>query len=785
MEKKILLLVTILSIVIILWFLTNGMKEGFLNENDLIDRSSPLAIQQNPLTNPVAQPGITVQEANSLRNLMQTALNIPTANPTGTGSFTYSSPENAISPRIDDENSLLGLVEFCKKRGKEPNPFSDPKFVSNCGMCLTSGTLVTGESFDSPTGVLVYQKDKEKAFTVQQNNKTEFPRVIPSLQAATCKGASVGDDSLPVLAINDKSYVQFKKRIDCKENSQVGNDCGVCQTNKQFSWIDPAGSLKPVKLVFYGQGSIQVSINSQIVRAAENLSETTPAIFNFKTLPEGSVITMNCAKGGSMEGPYMYGALESSNPNGTPFRIALEKIIEKDTQTGSTPKKGNTRFFTQQKLMLTKMIPGGNSDRMVLEGKIPFTFVEADQLSAYDCPGPYITQKASAELLIDDPCLRPSNQVPGAYTKECLQQKVIDVGCSSDGNWFKNPLAIAGNMNLGSFMSFLRDKKKLSDPQTSLDCSGEDIRTPCDAFIGKDTVPSRECMIYIYKNASEKNRRLGRTYKSNTSYTSLNGKTLQFCQPEGSLNPENSNGLTELTSAAGGYKGYKGLEGVKQYLSDIYDKATSNLDINISDAKGGKKDSFQKCFGLSIAEVPPGTVRTNASGSVQNKEEIPVCDTIIPPSISFRRGNLFRSNFSFPENYTFSFSIQPFGTRGGWSNIFRFGIGADWSNTMHLGTKGERALGIWFFPGDTRLHVRIGVQGDGNWGIDTERLPRGQVSNVRITCQGSSVSVSVNSNVISVQQPAKRYVGNVNMWASDPGYEPVNASVSNICFSRL
>lgn len=785
MEKKLLLLVTILSIVIILWFVTNGMKEGFLNETDLIDRSNPLAIQQNPLTNPAAQPGISVQDADKLRNLTQAALNIPTATPTGTGSFTYSNPQNPISPRIDDENSLLGLVEFCKKRGKEPNPFSDPKFVANCGMCLTSGTLVTGESFDSPTGVLVYEKDKEKAFTVQQNNKTEFPRVIPSLQAATCKGASVGDDSLPVLAIDDKSYVQFKKRIDCKENSQVGNDCGVCNTNKQFSWIDPAGSLKPVKLVFYGQGTIQVSINGQAVRAAENLSETTPAIFNFKTLPEGSLLLVNCARGETVEGPYVYGALESSNPNGSPFRIALEKIIEKDTQTGSTPKKGNTKVFTQQKLMLTKMIPGGNGDKMVLEGKIPFTFVEADQLSAYDCPGPYITQKGSAELLIDDPCLRPSNQVPGAYTKECLQQKVIDAGCTSEGNWFKNPLAIAGNMNLGSFMSFLRDKKKLSDPQTSLDCSGEDIRTPCDAFIGKDTVPSRECINYLYKNASEKNRRLGRTYKSNTSYTSLNGKNLQFCQPEGSLNPENPSGLAELSSAAGGYKGYKGLEAVKQFLSDTFDKAIGNLDINTPDAQGGKKDSFAKCFGLQIVDAPLGTVKKNASGSVQSKEAEPSCDTIIPRSISLRQGNLIKSNFSFPENYTFSFSIQPNGIRGGWSSIFRFGIGNDWSNTMHLGTKGERALGIWFFPGDLRLHIRIGVQNDGNWGIDTARLPRGQVSNVRITCQGSSVSVSVNSNVISVQQGAKRYSGPVNIWASDLGYETANAAVSNICLSRL
>jgi len=184
-------------------------------------------------------------------------------------------------------------------------------------------------------------------------------------------------------------------------------------------------------------------------------------------------------------------------------------------------------------------------------------------------------------------------------------------------------------------------------------------------------------------------------------------------------------------------------------------------------------------------DAPLGTVKKNASGSVQSKEAEPSCDTIIPRSISLRQGNLIKSNFSFPENYTFSFSIQPNGIRGGWSSIFRFGIGNDWSNTMHLGTKGERALGIWFFPGDLRLHIRIGVQNDGNWGIDTARLPQGQVSNVRITCQGSSVSVSVNSNVISVQQGAKRYSGPVNIWASDLGYETANAAVSNICLSRL
>ncbi len=785
MEKKIIILLTILSIVITLWFVTNGLKEGFITETDLQDRANPLAIQQNPLRNPVAQAGISVEEANALRTLSQAALNIPTATPTGTGSFIFSEPRDPISPRLDTETSLLGMVEFCKKRGKEPNPFSDFKFNANCGMCLTSGSLITGEVFDSPTGVFLPDRDKVKANTIAQNNGYPFPRVIPSLQAATCKGASTGEDSLPVLAIDQKSYEQFKKRMDCKENSQVGNDCGVCNTNKQFSWIDPKGNLKPVKLSFYGQGSIYLKINGEGVRAAEPLSETTPVIFNFKTLPEGSIFIFECKKENSVEGPFVYGVLESSNPNGTPFRIALEKIIDTDIVTGSTPKRGNTRYFTQEKLMLSKMIPAGNGDRLVLGGKIPFTFVEADQLATFDCPGPYITQKASAELLIDDPCLRPSNQVPGAYTKECLQQKVLDAGCTSEGNWFKNPLAIAGNMNLGSFLNFLRDKKKLSDPQTSLDCSGEDIRTPCDEFIGKDTVPSTKCIQYLYKNSSEKNRRLGRTYKSNTSYTSLDGKTLQFCQPEGSLNPENPNGLAELTSAAGGYKGYKGIEAIRQYLSDTFDKAISSLDINTPDAKGGKKDSFMKCFGRNIADAPLGSVKKNAAGSVQNQEAVPACLPIIPSTLTLRRSTSIATNFSFPENYSFSFSVIVLGKRGDWSNIFRFGQGGDWSNTMHLGTKGERALGIWLYPGDTQLHVRIGVAGNGNWGIDTDRLPIGQTSKVRITCVGNSVSVSVNEKVYSQQQPAKRYVGPVTIWASDPGYETANVQVSNICMARL
>jgi hypothetical protein len=774
MEPKVLLFITIIAIVIVLWTLTSKYawtNEGFTSlEQEVQDRGNPLASQQNPLNNPAAPIGIPEEQANIIRKVSEAALNIPTAVPSGSGSFIYSDPAIKNAPRIDTENSFLGLVNFCKERGTQANPFNDPKFALNCGMCLTSGSLITGEAFNKPTGVVVYDKDKEKALNIAKMNGQIFPHVIPSLNAAVCRGASTSDDALPVLSIDEKTHSVFQKRLACRHNAIVSSECGICQSNKEFSWIDPNGGFQPLRLLLGGEGIVTVRIAGRQIGAPTPLT-TSLQKFELGEVQEGSHLQVEVIKGETVKGPLVFGRLESTNPNGKTYRLNLQVIIEKDAITGSTPRRTALGQMTGK--------PGG--DRLVLEGKIPLTFVDPDQLSAFDCKAsPYMTQQASAELLIDDPCLKPSGQKPGSYSEECLRQKVLEGGCTSDGTWYKNPPA--GQMSLGNFLSWIREKAGFvdTDPAIAKACTGADITTPCDRFLNNTEIPDKKCLVYLYSNASEKNKRVGNTYKyASQQFTSLNGKNVQFCQSAGALNPETTQGEAELMGIARGFKGYKGIEAVRRYLSDIFDKSIGNLDINKRDLDGGKKDSWTKCFGVPIADPIISKIKLNERGTVQGVETQPACDRRFPSNFIPRSNNIAADGFRMPRNYVVSFTITPKGVRGGWSNIFRFG-----QNTGDCCVHGQRALAIWFFPGDTRLHVRISDVGDGNWGFNTDKIPVKQESKVRLECIDNKVTLTVNSQTYSAEQ-SNRFTGQVTFSTSDRFYEAANCEVKNFCFTPL
>ena len=80
----------------------------------------------------------------------------------------------------------------------------------------------------------------------------------------------------------------------------------------------------------------------------------------------------------------------------------------------------------------------------------------------------------------------------------------------------------------------------------------------------------------------------------------------------------NTNGLGILQEIAGGYKGYTGIEAVKRYLSDIFTKATGNLDLNLPDGDGGRQDSWNLCMGIPIynAQIPDVTKKANGNSTL-------------------------------------------------------------------------------------------------------------------------------------------------------------------------
>jgi hypothetical protein len=757
-------------------------------EDKVKNRNNPLAQGQNPLTNPAMPIGISEALATKLTNINEVALNVPKLMANGAGSYTQVEVSDPLSPRVDNENSFLGLIQMCKAKGQGNTPFSDPAFAANCGMCLSSGSLKTGETFSSATGVLVYAEDKANATAEQKSNGYTFPRVIPSLSAAVCQGASRSDDSQPVLAITQTDFDGFRKRKNCRDSHGIGNECAQCLSSKETSWIPKSGGTEPITLWLWGAGAVTVTLGGQVI-AGGNAEK--PTLLGEKALQvplgkaqEGTTLNVKVVQGKVADAPYLYGAITSKTPSNTIYKLPIDRFLEKDTLSGSFPRRGAPQYFSEIKAACVKLLPQANKSEMAVDGFLPLTFVEPDQLAAFDCgASPFVSTQASAEILVDDPCLNPRGQGPNNYTDECMRQTILAAGCSTNGTWYKNlPPANQRNFERPFYTMVLRWVNEIFGdkvPDVSMGCRGLDISSPCDAYL-YDGVPDQRCMTYLYTNQSEGNKRVGRTYNAAPAkLTSMFNRQIQFCQSGGSLNPQNPNGLATLQEKArDGYKGYKGIEAVRRFLSDVFTKATSNLDANVSDSNGGRRDSWAQCIGTPIADPPLNFVKTNGKNDVITADAQCVA---LPPTLELNNAqNRKIGNVNVTGNYILSFNITPRAIRhGAWANIIHFTIsGGDWA-------QGSRAPAIWFWPGELRLHVRIGDVNDWNWGPDSNPLPINQKSSFRLECIDKKVTMTVNGNVWNLTQPTTRPKGNATVYAGNPWYPSANALLENLCYTLL
>ena len=786
MRQQSLILGIVLVVLVLAFYLYNSYafdSEGFETTEDKVqDRANTMAGAQDPLKNPAAIIGISEAAGAALTSMTEVALNMPTAVADGAGSYTQENPENTVSPRIDNENSFLGLIKMCKEKGKGENPFSDSAFNENCGMCITSGTLKTGESFTGPTGVLVYKADKDEAISTASENGFPFARAMPSIDSAICLGANKDNNSLPVLAINQKDYNAFRKRHDCRTSKKIGGECGRCISDQESTWVPASGGKQPLTLYLWGSGNAKVTLVNGASFDNLKLSESATAV-PIGRVEEGTGIQIAV---NSDQGPYVYGTIVSATAARGLYKLPIEKFMEKDTISGSAPRRNGVKYFDDVKVFCTKLTAQSDKKSMNLSGFIPVTLVEYDQLAAFDCPSaPLVQSQDSAELLIDDVCLNPRGQSPGNYTDDCVKQTILQAGCSTNGTWYKNPTQDTKNTNqsvlLNSLKSMVTSGEVDNDPRIAMGCKGIDITTPCDAFL-TGGIPDKACMSYLYLNQSEKSKRVGRAYKNaDTKYTSIIGNTIGFCRPEGGLNPVNENGMGTLVGIAGGYKGLSGIEAVKSYLSDVFMKAVGSLDVNIEDADGGRKTSWKNCFNMKIADPPLASVSKNSINDVIDNR--PNCFPF-PKNIDLpRQTGAAIGRLPLPQDYTLSFNITPRTKYNQWTNIIHFTT--DNSNCCN---PGSRSPAIWFFPGKLSFHVRIGDTKDGNWGLDTiigdshYEIPIGQKSSFRLECRGKQVRLTVNDRVYTAIQPNNRPAGNAIVYAPDPWHTAANAYVENLCY---
>lgn len=672
-------------------------------ENKIQDRGNILASQQHPLTNPAAAIGISQSSGADLRKLAIRALNPDTQIPGSTGSFDMTLPYDKASPRIDNENSFLGLVQFCKKvvdtavtnntlkcvgRGLKPSdpaisPFTDPDFAKYCGICIPNTgqtvTLITGEKYTGPVGVVIYKEDKDIAMENQKNNNYRYPRPLPSLNSATYTGvfSPTDDTTPPVLAINSAMLNDMLCRNQCRKKGIFEEDksCGQCiygGLTPIWSYVKqpPYGNTNSMALLLIGNSQAPVKVKVVIDGTGETfnsqsaLAHESATVFSLGNILEGSTftITVTLVQTLTKSSPqaWVAGALRGTNPDNSYNYLDLFKIITSDGVSNGSPQ--SVQYANK------KMLPIPNSEDstatmdvkgmtypatastlkdekvMELHGEIPFTFVNSNwdenagtQIGYYDCTSnPYVTSKGHYEALGDDLCMKnPSGQdgsIANPYSSGCIQQLILNAGCSTAGDWWNSPKTMpgaAGNASKSAITQWLTAHQVTATTNVAdaKGCYGIDLSTPCDKYLGTSDTPDKECLAYLYKNAGQ-HTSIGNTYASENfadvpNFRALTQQTDLYCRPDGKLNPENGNKTLE-TIWTSGYRDptsgtvTKGLEGVKKFLSMTYDSAVDNTrDINAPNnaEAGGRANSWESCFGLPIAPIPTNKVTHSILGT--------------------------------------------------------------------------------------------------------------------------------------------------------------------------
>jgi hypothetical protein len=171
---------------------------------------------------------------------------------------------------------------------------------------------------------------------------------------------------------------------------------------------------------------------------------------------------------------------------------------------------------------------------------------------------------------------------------------------------------------------------------------------------------------------------------------------------------------------------------------------------------------FKQCYGdVAFAPRPPTVF------NIPNNK--------LPPTYAITRGKVLVESLAMTQDYKLQFVITPRAINGSWSNIIHFT-----GNDTDCCAGGSRTPAIWFFPGDLRLHVRMGEHNDGNWGMDIPGCQLNKESMFSLECKGKSVRITLDGKVFSATHPNWRYSGNVKVYGSNPWYINATADIKDV-----
>lgn len=608
----------------------------------------------NPLTNSIIPVGSSASTVQQKKQLVNDALGSQEA------SFSSTSPEslilknfqNKFQARSDTNQSLYGAIKFCRDAGKQTNPFttynSDGsvkiqgavsadgqwKFDEVCGVCLTNGRDEEGNRFTTTQGMVVDPNARDSALEQQQQNALPYPRIGPAI--GSCDGAP----NSPAFATTAKDLANFKARQACMNRGEIGgpDNCALCfDSENVYSSVPPSTQTNLVSLALQGTGTVELRINNAVI-AQKTLNESSPITMDLTGAKEGDAFGLNIS-GSTGQSINVYGYLYSRTPRDGLFTMQLNLVMTIDDETGSAPRKtGGFYTFSPVGLDVAKMGPGSGKTRMRLRGILPFTFVQSSEFAAMDClDAPFQTKESSARAFsTDQPCFAKGSRA-GNYNVACLQQRILDSGCTNAGELYRNPTQLNTKNGVAQSISQIAETVRniaaldMVDVEATRQCSGRTIQTPCDPFIQRAgtlkfgsaltgtnatlKTQAEQCLSFLYHNKGANETanppRVGPTYTGLITYKN-NQREIKniYCLPEGQLNPDRNTSSRATLARIGddGYKGKIGVDAIKTYLSD-------QLALSVDLTKNANTDPDRKaaiinCFGPNLQNLPAAVTGT-------------------------------------------------------------------------------------------------------------------------------------------------------------------------------
>jgi hypothetical protein len=509
-------------------------------------------------------------------------------------------------PRIEKQGGLLESIQFCREEGKKTNPFSNPRFATSCGVCLTDGTDEEGNTFTGPRGLFVSEKEKEAATREKNTTGGLYVKLKPAL------GMCTGAPDQPVFATNEKELSLFQKRRECQTKKVVGDGCGVCLNTQTYSYLDKDTDKQSMFFVLAGTGKVTVKVNGKVIEQEDTvLNANTPIKFDLGN-EEGSRFEILVKKDPRA---LLYGYLEAMMPNRGVFRVSLQRIVEKDTETGSTPSVEPPSYRFQSTGVLSAKLKNANTkDQLRVTGILPFTFSSPGEFVSLDCPSsPFQSKKESLAAISQDPC---ATRGANGYSNECLLEKIYDAGCTNNGTLVQDPSQVNQyGTTLDAIVQKLQDIKSKDGVMVAESklCSGSEPKTPCEEALLNPNAPiSAACLLYLYTNRGAGDNRIGATYVGNETLASRQSDgTLQYCLPSGTLSPIASNGSPNQQAidllnqrALQGFNSLTGVKAVQAFLNSVFAEAV-NTSKRMDDPT--RAIAIQQCFS-QVSAVPSATL---------------------------------------------------------------------------------------------------------------------------------------------------------------------------------